>query len=828
MVFALSILATLVGWYFVTQTQQRNAESEFRLVAERTTLAIRRRLDSYEQVLRGGGALYAASASVSRAQWKTYVEHVEPGTAYPGIQGVGYAAVITPQMKARHIKSVRQQGLPAYDIHPPGERELYTPIVYLEPFSGANMRASGFDMFAEPIRRSAMERARDEGATAVSGKVRLVQDTAEAASAGFLMFLPVYRDGRLPATISERRVALEGYVYAPFRMSDLMAGVIDKTMDDIDLKIFDGPAATAETQLFDRQLASADAPGSRQVSLSSALEFNGRLWTLHFESLPNFLAKRDDQRSTILWVGGGLISLLMFGLALVQASTRDRALALAEQMLASSRENEQRFAGIFHSAMDAIISIDEAQNIVLFSPAAEQMFRCKSADAVGTPLNRFLPERYRRVHHQHVARFGVVGASDRQMGGQRDLFGLRADGDEFSLEASISQVVQAGKKLFTVILRDITARKRAETALRNSEQRFRGLIEASPEAIYIHQEEKIIFVNQAAVSLFGASDPGQLHGRSIYTLFHADSVGCVRQAMEAILNGTFTTPVVERKIVRVDGSIRFVEIALSAFDNASGHAVQGLLRDVTERHEARAELERSHGELRQLSAALENAQEEERKRIARELHDDLGQVLTVLKMDVSTIKAKLKSGDSGGALLADIERMDGLLNHTVQSVRRISADLRPQLLDDLGLATVLEALMKQISQSGKIRCHFELDAHGLQIDEALATPLYRIAQEALNNVVKHADASDVTLKLFRDSDACVILEVVDNGKGIAATDRRKPASFGLIGMRERVYALGGELMIDTHPAGGTTIRVSIPGNGNRAREKNQLGENRRG
>ena len=250
------------------------------------------------------------------------------------------------------------------------------------------------------------------------------------------------------------------------------------------------------------------------------------------------------------------------------------------------------------------------------------------------------------------------------------------------------------------------------------------------------------------------------------------------------------------------------------FDIAGKHAIQGMIRDITERYQARAELERSHAELRRLGNALETAQEEERKRLARELHDDLGQTLTVLKMDMSSLKSKLSETPADPAmyagLLDDIERMDSQLNHTVQSVRRISADLRPVLMDDLGLATALETLIKQVSRSSNIRCAFDLNPDRLSIDKRLATPLFRIAQEALNNIVKHAQATEVKLSLYRDAANSLILEVRDNGRGLSREDRRKPDSFGLIGMRERAYALGGELCIDSEPGNGTMIQVKIP------------------
>ncbi|MBL0122596.1 MAG: PAS domain S-box protein [Betaproteobacteria bacterium] len=544
---------------------------------------------------------------------------------------------------------------------------------------------------------------------------------------------------------------------------------------------------------------------------------NGRSWTLRYEALPAFFSGRGDNQPFLVLAGGTIISLLLFGLTWFAVRTRNSALTLAEQMSLASHENERRFTGIFYSAMDAIISVDESQNIVHFNPAAERIFRCDAVQVAGTPLSRFIPQRFRESHAQHVERFGLTGISDRQMGNKSDLIGLRFNGEEFPLEASISQTTQNGRKLFTVMLRDVSARRQAEISLRNSEQRFRGLVEVSPEAILIHQDGKIIFSNKAAMTLFGAAESDHLTGTSIFRFFHSDSLDGVRQTIESIMAGAPSMPIMERKVVRLSGELRYVEVAVSVFEEAGKHIILEMMRDITDRHLDRAALEHSHAELRQLGVALEIAQEGERKRIAQELHDDLGQTLTVLKMDMSSLKSQLMATPADATACAtwleDIDRMDGLLNHTVLSVRQISAGLRPQLLDDLGLATALEALVMQVSRSSHIHCTFDLDPERLLIDQRLATPLYRIAQEALNNIVKHAKATEVSLRLYRDVASCLILEVRDNGIGITGENRRKAASFGLIGMRERVYALNGELLIESQ-GNGTLIHVAIPSNEN--------------
>ena len=822
LVLGLGLLATGIGWDLARESQQRRIRDDFSMHTARATLDIRQRLRAYEQVLRGGTALFGAFGSASRTQRRSYVESLNIAESLPGTDGVGFVRLITNEGKPAHLVAMRAEGFTNYDIRPGGIRNVYAPVVYLEPFGDRNARLTGYDMFTEPHRRTAMEIARDQGTATISGQAKWTQETDQKEQTGVLMYLPVYRGGASPATIDARRAALTGYVYAPIRIDSLISGVLDPQIDGIDLEIFDGDSLARESLLFDldKNPRFLDKKLQGSYSILSTAVINNRTWTFSYEAMPQFAASRDDQKPLLVLIGCGLISFLLSGITWMATRTRNRAISFATRIAASILENEERFSGIFHSAMDAIITIDEQQKILLFNPAAEHVFRCTSTQAIGGPLSRFMPERFHALHAAHVQHFGAVGVSDRQMGKQRDLFGLRSDGEEFPLEASISHTTQNGKKLFTVILRDITARKHAETALRDSEQRFRGLIEASPEAIYIHQDEKIVFVNRAAQVLFGATDPDQLIGKSVFALFHADSSNSVRESIQAIQSMTLSTPIVERKIVTLNGDVRFVEVAVSGFDIAGKHAIQGMIRDITERYQARAELERSHTELRRLGNALETAQEEERKRLARELHDDLGQTLTVLKMDMSSLKSKLTETPADptmyAGLLDDIERMDSQLNHTVQSVRRISADLRPVLMDDLGLATALETLIKQVSRSSNIRCAFDLNPDRLLIDKRLATPLFRIAQEALNNIVKHAQATEVKLSLYRDGSNNLILEVRDNGKGLTREDRRKPASFGLIGMRERAYALGGELRVESEPGNGTMIQVKIPNIENKA------------
>ncbi|MBC8751139.1 MULTISPECIES: PAS domain-containing sensor histidine kinase [Paraburkholderia] len=371
----------------------------------------------------------------------------------------------------------------------------------------------------------------------------------------------------------------------------------------------------------------------------------------------------------------------------------DDSSARYETSAGSSRSgvNEARMMAIIRSSMEAIITIDEQQRIVIFNPMAEQVFGYSAMDAIGQPLARFIPERFRAAHAQHVEQFGVTGVSDRQMGRQRVLSGLRANGEEFPLEASISQIRDGDTRLYTVMLRDVTERVKAERAQ--------------------------------------------------------------QQARE---------------------------------------------------------------ELRELSANLQKIREEEKTRIARELHDDLGQQLTALKMDISSVEQALDA--SASALVCEqLQGMRRLIDVTVASVRRIAADLRPVMLDDLGLIPAIEWLSNDFTNRYGIDVKRDIETGDARFSPAGATALFRIVQEALTNVARHADATLVTLSLHAGNQTFV-LRIADNGQGAHRMAEPAGKSFGLLGIRERAHMLGGAVDIHTTRGEGFVLTVTIPSETVQARE----------
>jgi len=499
------------------------------------------------------------------------------------------------------------------------------------------------------------------------------------------------------------------------------------------------------------------------------------------------------------------------------------ALVAAREVMVADRRTDAtqaRLAAVVDSAMDAVITVDEEQKIVLFNRTAEQVFGCRREDALGTSLERFLPQRFRAAHRGHIEHFARTGVTGRRMGDVSTLWALRADGTEFPIEASISQAGAAGQRYFTVILRDISLRKQAESesermrsALSGAQARLAAIVDSAMDAVIsVDEEQKIVLFNRAAEQVFGVQRdsvlgapldrllPERFRGTHHVHIANFGQTGVTSRRM-----GDVTT----LWALRADGTEFPIEASISQASEGGATYYTVILRDVTTRKHSEDELRRSQQELRELSASVLEAREEEKTRIARELHDELGQLLTALKMDLSWLRERLPAGNA--EIAAKAQQMHEMLEQTVNSTRRIAADLRPLMLDDLGLADAANWLVQDFSQRSGIRCDVQIAADGAfaGLEGNIATAVYRALQESLTNIARHAGAKNAWIVLGLENGS-LHLEVEDDGHGISAEDLAKGRSLGLKGMRERVAYFGGTLEVVRAPRGGTRLRARVP------------------
>jgi len=340
-VLSAALLITFNAWHFARGEVTKRAQARFDFRVKTIETGIYERLQAYEFLLRGGSGLFATSDEVTREDWRTYVTKLQINQYYPGIQGVGFSKRILPSEMAAHLRQIRGEGFPQYTIEPAGQRPEYTTIIYLEPFDWRNQRAFGYDMFSEPTRREAMIKARDTGVAALSGKVTLVQETIKDMQAGFLIYLAIYHKGVLLETQEQRRKALTGYVYSPFRMNDFMKGILVEKEGYVNLQIFDGDTPLKENLLYrsDTVEKSHYYHKGHHFATNQFLEYAGHRWLLSFVSSKHFEENIETGSMNYILLLGITISLLLFGMVLSLTKSRSQAIALADTTLDLEKAN---------------------------------------------------------------------------------------------------------------------------------------------------------------------------------------------------------------------------------------------------------------------------------------------------------------------------------------------------------------------------------------------------------------------------------------------------------------------------------------------------------
>ena len=552
-------------------------------------------------------------------------------------------------------------------------------------------------------------------------------------------------------------------------------------------------AADRESGLSSQRLLVSLGPVIALGAFSGALALAAALVGWH----------RDEMLLVAAGAGGAVAFSALFLIYRQMAERRGAQRAL---------ENvKARVGGIVESAMDAIVTIDGQQRVVQFNAAAERAFRWPRNAVVGQRLDMLIPNRFHEVHRGHIERFGSTATTSRGMGARTVLHGLRADGEEFPIEASISQHVEDGRKFFTVILRDVTERVRAEELLARSEARLRGILDSAMDAIItVDGRQHIVLFNAAAEQVFGCPREQAIGAPLAWFIperFRADHGEHLRRFGET---GASSRRMGGSRIVmglRRNGEEFPIDASISQTSEQGQHFYTVILRDVTERKRSEEALGRSREEIRKLALAAQSLNEQEKSRVARELHDELGQALTALKIDVGWLREGLAGMPN--EIHRKLASMQVLLDGTVAATRRISADLRPLILDDLGLEAAADWLVQNFTTRTGVACELAVTRGKLDLADPHATTVFRALQESLTNIAKHAAASQVEVTLEREADS-VVLTVRDNGKGFASGAPRKPESLGLLGLHERASLLEGEVTVESAPGRGTSIEVRLP------------------
>ncbi|CAN5876786.1 hypothetical protein BH11PSE12_BH11PSE12_18930 [soil metagenome] len=561
----LALFVLLLGWGLTAQLYvhegdkaARQLNGKFDALAIQSNALIVHRMQIYEQVLLGAQSLFAASGRVGRNEFRDYVAGLNLDQHYPGIQGVGYAKIIPPGLINKHIAELRSEGYANFDIHPDGVRDVYTSVIFLEPFDDRNRQAFGYDMYSDRLtprigdsapglRYSAMQQARDSGKAVISGKVRLVMENTAGnvaensvesrapSQSGFLMYLPVYKKGMPSNTIAERRANIIGWVYSPFRMDNLMAGIIAERSSEIGMTIYDGAKMTEAMQMYRSGSAQSHASGSSNssgmsamvsllpTSLSKSVRIAGRSWTVAFWPLPGFGAEIETRMPQVIGAIGVSMSILLALLMWLLAHGRTRAMQITSeiryeleqrQQLQNALDQAEVFSRATIDAISEHICVIDDDGIVLASNAAWI--------ASNDPYD---PSANCRIGDNYLSQCALKFSTDEHayvLFEQGVAALMRQEQDSFSVEL-VSGPKHAGRWFLLTVTRfpgdlhkmvvaqeDISVRKNGEESLRLAALVFQNIDEA---VMVSDAHSNIIAINPAFTKITGYA-PHEVIGKN--------------------------------------------------------------------------------------------------------------------------------------------------------------------------------------------------------------------------------------------------------------------------------------------------------------------------
>jgi PAS domain S-box-containing protein len=779
------LLLTLGGAQISQDRLERRREERFSRQADQIADAVRDRAGSYEQVLRGATALFAASREVDRGDWRAYVAAADIERQFPGMRALGFMPRLDRAALPAFEAGLRAEGLGA-PVRTVGTHEDYFPVLYVEPMV-ANASAIGFDMGADARRRAAAETARDEGRAVLTTEMALLQDPDQEP--GFILIAPVYARGTMPKTVDERRAALQGWVYAIARARDVIAAVPVHVAPEMELEVYDGISPRAETLLYDSQPPARPTPPGRSVLAHlSTITVAGHPWTLSVKTLPAFDESGPSGGEPLLILaGGGVGSLLIFGFVWILASARRGAIERAERITSALRASEQRVRSVMDTVADAIVTFGHDGKIESANPAAEWLFGRRLADLIGCGIGELVP--------------GLQAAPS----GHVEAEAQRVDG---LVPVDIVVTPAAGGESFVASVRDVSERRLAEQALRHSEQRTRSILDNMLGGLITIDEGAMIeTVNPAASRIFGY-EATELVGRSLAVLV-PESVGDrgahMKQAFARAI-GRIT----EWRGRRKSGEEFPFELSMFEFKTADGRHFAGSVRDVSERH------------------AVEKLKNEFVSTVSHELRTPLASIRGSLSLLAGGVLGDLSDEAREMVTLAERNcvRLIALVNDILDLERLEHGRLQMEIAD-LEISDVVSRAGDAVREFAKERqVGLELDGRPLSV-HGDAARLVQVLVNLLSNAVKFSPPGSSVRVAVRENAGYARVEVIDRGRGVPASHRaaiferfrqvessdareKGGTGLGLAICKAIVEQHGGEIGVDSEEGKGSTFWFEVP------------------
>ncbi len=504
----LMICLTLT-WLQVSQMQKQETAriiTEFKIRASEVSAGLERRLLSNAEILHGVAGLFTSSVYVTRDEFQRYIKQLDLHSYNPGIQGVGYIQIIPATQKEQHVATVRAEGFPDYTIRPPGKRDIYSSIIFIEPLNWRNKRALGYDVQTDPVRMKAASRARDEGEAAMTGKIILQQETDKDVQAGVIIFSPIYQIGMATSTVEQRKKALRGWAYAPIRIKDMLENYLQLEYKDfsqkIAIRLYSGDTANGSDLIYDSYpTPPANAFDNNDETIIS-FRLLGTTWTLYIKPLPTYWLSLETEKNSSIVMGAGLILSFLFALvSYVLVNSHLRVANALQEITRANRsltEQESLLRAIYDSSSVAVMLISTKGNIIYINQRVVELFFIPREKLIGSDFYQLIPHSEQLETRQEIEKLLEKKTDNFTVERQY----LRNNADNFLAQVTGSPFRDNDGKIIGIVMviEDITERRKNETAMRLAGT----VLNASPGGILVTDANKrIISVNPAFTRITG-------------------------------------------------------------------------------------------------------------------------------------------------------------------------------------------------------------------------------------------------------------------------------------------------------------------------------------
>lgn len=584
-ILVMALLVTLLLWDSSSRSSEAAAANRFLLQSNEIGSLVKARMANYEQVLRGLKGLFLASEYVSREAFAKYHDSLKLQEEYPGIMGLAFAPMVSRNNMASHYAMAAREKFDGYQIWPEGDREVYAPVFYVQPFGENSQQIMGFDMYSHPVREQAIDRAGQTGLPSLSGRISLAPSVFEEEVTSTLLFLAIYEEEFTPEL--EETKTLLGWVVAPFQMMVLLENIVLNTLNGVDVAIYDGEITGQDALLYGSNMSDTESASSARFERKVVLDISGSPWTVVTRSNSDFNLSGDDEPIRVLLVGI-FLSCMLAAFVWVLSSSRNRALRKAAFMTKEIRDTEFRWKAALAGAGDGVWDLNNETNELTYSDQWLGILGYKRGD-----INDQLNEWTKLIHPDDLPRASAdlqacrTGHASTVSHEMR----LKTALGVYKWVLSRGAVVrwgEDGKALRTIgTLADIQKQKDIELALVESDRRFRGAFETAAIGMaLVKLDGNWVQVNKALADMLGYSSD-ELLEKTFKDITHPADIHLDADEVAKLLSAEIDHYHMEKRYFRKDGELIFVLLSVSLVRDSLDEPVHFVyqMEDITERRQ---------------------------------------------------------------------------------------------------------------------------------------------------------------------------------------------------------------------------------------------------